>query len=448
MVASATNKVTSYDPENGNIIWESSGMTGNTIPTPVWGDGVVYVTSGFRGSALQAIKLDSKGNVKETDSILWSHDEGTPYVPSPLLHQGRLYFFQKNDNLLSCLDAKTGKVHYRQRVEGLRGVYASPIGVGEHIYLVGRRGTVVVIKSGDELEIVATNSLDEEFDASPAVVGNHLYLRGKQHLYCLAGTETAAAGQAEEAEEAPNQEDVSPAAEPAKAVAALAGKPRRQGAGRPEGQAVQQGADQHDTDQADGGDQHAANGRSERAGHLVGGDLEAHGLAHPVDTDRLDQHGPAQRVLEGPGDAGTERGGQQEPDIEPVEEGENEQAGIDQAQPAEQRREHDPPVDALGPGRQHAGQEQRRQPGKTGQGHEERRAGHDQREQTEGEKLEPAHDIDRQAGKPQASGNIIAQYDKWIVQTRAAPPAAIRLLPPLIGDSDRTARCKTVLAGA
>lgn len=186
VIASATNKVLSYDPNNGEVIWESGGMTRNVIPTPVWGDGIVYVTSGFRGSALQAIKLESKGKVLDTDAIVWSHDEGTPYVPSPLLHQGRLYFFQGNESRLTCLDAKTGEELFRERVDGLRGVYASPIGAGGHVYLVGRQGNVVVIKSSDSLEVISTNSLDEEFDASPAVVGNHLYLRGKQYLYCLA----------------------------------------------------------------------------------------------------------------------------------------------------------------------------------------------------------------------------------------------------------------------
>jgi outer membrane protein assembly factor BamB len=216
VIASATNKVAAYDPNNGDIIWESTGMTRNVIPTPVWGDGVVYVTSGFRGSALQAIKLDSKGKVQDTDSILWSHDEGTPYVPSPLLYQNRLYFFQGNDNRLSCLDAKTGKVHYsRQRVEGLRGVYASPIGAGDHIYLVGRKGNVVVIKSSDTLEVVSTNTLDEEFDASPVVIGDHLYLRGKQHLYCLAGADAPQADATPPAEEQVVAKEETKPAEPA-----------------------------------------------------------------------------------------------------------------------------------------------------------------------------------------------------------------------------------------
>ncbi|MGK0185603.1 MAG: outer membrane protein assembly factor BamB [Verrucomicrobiales bacterium] len=187
VIANASEKIASYDLKTGDLIWESTGMTRNVIPTPVAGDDIVYVTSGFRGSALQAIKLGSKGKVKDTDSIVWSHDEGTPYVPSPLLYEGRLYFFQANDARLSCLDAKSGKVHYsRETVEGLRGVYASPIGVGGKIYLVGRKGSVAVIKSSDKLEVLATNKLDDEFDAGAVVVADELFLRGKKHLYCLA----------------------------------------------------------------------------------------------------------------------------------------------------------------------------------------------------------------------------------------------------------------------
>lgn len=187
VIASATGKIISYDLKTGDILWESTGMTGNVIPTPVAADGVVYVTSGFRTAALQAIDLSARGVVDKDNGLLWTHDEGTPYVPSPLLYQGRLYFFQRNDNRLTSLDAKTGEPHYsRQTVEGLRGVYASPIAVGDHIYLVGRRGNVVVIKSSDDLEIVATNTLDDEFDAAPVVVDDALFLRGKKNLYCIA----------------------------------------------------------------------------------------------------------------------------------------------------------------------------------------------------------------------------------------------------------------------
>jgi hypothetical protein len=107
-------------------------------------------------------------------------------VPSPLLYDTRLYFFAGNDSILSCYDAKTGKALINaERVAGLQGVYASPVGANNRVYLIGRTGSSVVIKNSDKLEVLATNKLDDRFDASPAVVGSDLFLRGHQYLYCL-----------------------------------------------------------------------------------------------------------------------------------------------------------------------------------------------------------------------------------------------------------------------
>ena len=191
VIASASNKVAAYDLKTGDIVWETEeGLTRNVIPSPVSGDGLVYAMSGFRGSHLYAIEMGKTGKLSAGKGIAWSHGEGTPYVPSPLLYKKRLYFFQGNEAILSCLDAATGKpVYARERIEGIRGVYASPVGANNHIYLLGRRGNCVVIKSGDKLEVVATNTLDDRFDASPAVVGNDLYLRGHKHLYCVGKAE-------------------------------------------------------------------------------------------------------------------------------------------------------------------------------------------------------------------------------------------------------------------
>lgn len=72
-----------------------------------------------------------------------------------------------------------------ERIEGLRDIYASPVIADGKVYLVGRNGTVVVIKDSDQLEILSTNRLDEGFDASPAVVGEDIYLRGQEYLYCV-----------------------------------------------------------------------------------------------------------------------------------------------------------------------------------------------------------------------------------------------------------------------
>ena len=149
---------------------------------------MVYVTSGFRDYVLQAIRLDrAKGDITGSDAVAWTYDRDTPYVPSPLLYGDKIYFLKNRSGILSCLNAKTGEVYYtRQRLEGISGTYASPVGVGGRVYLVGRNGTSVVIRHGDRFEVLAKNVLADRFEASPAVVGDELYLRGNRYLYCIA----------------------------------------------------------------------------------------------------------------------------------------------------------------------------------------------------------------------------------------------------------------------
>ena len=186
VITSATSKIRSYDLATGKLLWECAGMTANVIPTPVAADGVVYPISGFRGSALLAIRLGGSGDLTGTDSILWRHSKNTPYVPSPLLYGGRLFFFSGNDAMLSCFEAKSGRpLIDAERISGLQGVYASPLGADGRVYLVGRNGATVVIKNSGQLEVLATNRLGEGVDASPAAVGRELFVRGRSHLYCL-----------------------------------------------------------------------------------------------------------------------------------------------------------------------------------------------------------------------------------------------------------------------
>ena len=187
VITAASSKVRSYNLLSGELIWECGPLTANVIPSPVAKDGVVYAMSGFRGSMLWAVRLGGKGDLAETDYISWKYEKQTPYVPSPLLYQNKLYFFSGNNGILSSLDAKNGKVLIdAERLEGLQGVYASPIGAAGRIYLLGRNGVALVLKDSDKLEILSTNKLDDGFESSPAAVGQELYLRGHNSLYCLA----------------------------------------------------------------------------------------------------------------------------------------------------------------------------------------------------------------------------------------------------------------------
>ena len=185
VITSATSLVRSYDLATGELIWQLSGMTANAIPTPVHADGIVYLTSGFRGNALMAVRLaDAKGDISNTPAVLWRYDRDTPYVPSPLLYGEQLYLLKSNSGVLSAFEAKTGKKLYgEQRLEGVPNVYASPIGVGGRLYIAGRDGGVAVVQHGVEFKLLALNKLDDGFDATPAAVGDELYLRGRKYLY-------------------------------------------------------------------------------------------------------------------------------------------------------------------------------------------------------------------------------------------------------------------------
>jgi outer membrane protein assembly factor BamB len=187
IVVNSGNKVRSYGLETGETIWEDGGQTQNAVPAPVADDKRVYVMSGWRGGALHAIQLGRRGDLTGTDAVAWQHNKGTPYVPSPLLYGGKLYFFSGNNAQLSILETADGAVKLdAERLDGIFGVYASPVGAADRVYLTGRNGVVWVIKNSSSLEVLSKNKLDDAFDATPAVVGNELILRGHQNLYALA----------------------------------------------------------------------------------------------------------------------------------------------------------------------------------------------------------------------------------------------------------------------
>jgi outer membrane protein assembly factor BamB len=186
VVVNGTNKVRSYDLATGNVLWQCGGQTLNAIPSALAADGVAFIMSGYRGAAAVAVTLDAEGDVTGTDKVLWKYGKGTPYVPSPLLVDGKLYFTQTNDNLFTCLDAKTGKPYFEQvRLKGVESFYASPVAAAGRIYLVDREGTTLVLKQGTKVEVLATNTLDDAIDGSPVVVGRQLFLRGHKYLYCI-----------------------------------------------------------------------------------------------------------------------------------------------------------------------------------------------------------------------------------------------------------------------
>lgn len=188
VVTNGTNRVRAYDLGTGAELWAGSAMTTNPIPSPVRVGDAAVAMAGYGKSVILSIPLAARGDLGPSPAGNWRHGAGAPYVPSPLLMNGKLYFTQANDPLYSVLDAATGKVLLdRERLPGVRSFYASPVGAAGRVYLTDRTGTTLVLKEGAGVEVLATNKLDDPTDASPAAVGRELFLRGEKFLYCIAG---------------------------------------------------------------------------------------------------------------------------------------------------------------------------------------------------------------------------------------------------------------------
>jgi len=185
-VVAATKKVRSYDPENGRLLWEAAGLGSNVIPMPVYQNGFVYVMSGYRDPRLMAIKLGKEGDLTGSDSIAWNQTRGLAYTASPVLHDNKLYVITDN-GLISTFNATTGEPYYAQaRLPQTYNFKASPVGANGKLYLATEDGNVLVVKMGDKLEVIATNTLtDQVFIATPVIAGGEIFLRGQNTLFCI-----------------------------------------------------------------------------------------------------------------------------------------------------------------------------------------------------------------------------------------------------------------------
>ncbi len=186
LVVTADTKVKVYDTNTGKMVWEIAGLGTNPIPQPVQLRDTVLVMSGYRNPRLMAVRLGRTGDLTGTDALVWESIRGTSYTASPALHDDRLYVIADN-GMMSVFNAATGAPHYVQtRLPKPYNFKASPLVVNDRVYLATEEGDVVVVKTGDQFEVLATNTLtDQSFIASPIVVGNDLYLRSRTHLFAI-----------------------------------------------------------------------------------------------------------------------------------------------------------------------------------------------------------------------------------------------------------------------
>jgi|TARA_B100000809_G_scaffold223878_1_gene233658 outer membrane protein assembly factor BamB len=173
----------SFDPRNGKLLWRANLFTSRAVNSPfIAGDLVMAITGGGgRGKQLFSVSVDQAGEVG-ADKVVWSGDRNLPYVPTPLVFGKHLYFWCDN-GVVSCLDPKTGKAVWTERVGGK--FWASPICIDGKIYNISDKGEVIVIASGTTFKVLGKSQLGEQVHGTPAVAGGRMFLRGFENLYCL-----------------------------------------------------------------------------------------------------------------------------------------------------------------------------------------------------------------------------------------------------------------------
>ena len=187
LIASGAESTVSYDPATGKELWHSDGVVSHAIPSAVAGHGMVFVSGGSSGQPKLAIgiRLGGSGNLTGTPFVVWKHNKGTAYVPSPILYGDYLYLMT-DGGIITCLDAKTGQVKYEGgRVPVPATFTSSPVAFEDKVMVTSEDGDTFVIRAGPVFEVIRVNSIGEPIYASIAIGAGKLFIRGEKHLYCI-----------------------------------------------------------------------------------------------------------------------------------------------------------------------------------------------------------------------------------------------------------------------
>ncbi|MEM9412872.1 MAG: PQQ-binding-like beta-propeller repeat protein [Planctomycetota bacterium] len=163
LIIAGTERIRGYDLETGQIIWQCGGMSNNIVATPVHSNGLVFFGSSYEIRRMLAIRLEgASGDITSSDHVVWSKNARTPYVPSPLLVDGHLYFLRHYQGIMTRLEATTGDEPSGPfRIGRMNEIYASPVSANGNIYITDRSGYTAVITTGEEPDNISFNRLNE-----------------------------------------------------------------------------------------------------------------------------------------------------------------------------------------------------------------------------------------------------------------------------------------------
>ena len=180
VIVNSTERLDAYDAKTGAFLWHVGETSRFAVPTPVFHDGIVYASRGYRSGPYMAIRPGGRGDV--SSRIVWSVATGAPYVSS-LLHYDGVIYMANDVGVLTAVDAKTGTRIWQERVDGVFS--ASPVAGGGHIYFVSESGETVVVKAGRQPQVVARNAIGERAVASPAISGGRIFIRTDRHVFAI-----------------------------------------------------------------------------------------------------------------------------------------------------------------------------------------------------------------------------------------------------------------------
>lgn len=190
LVTIGSNKIRSYHPADGSLLWELQGTSGLVSITPMAQDGLLYAGAGYHYGPLYAIKPGASGDISlksgETGNpwVAWYQRRGSSIHPCYLVSKGRLYVCY-DSGLFASYDAKTGaEIIPKQRLETQGGrFYASPWAYHGRLFMLNENGDTWVLEEGDEFKLLRKNSLGDVAWATPAIAGGSLFIRTYRTLY-------------------------------------------------------------------------------------------------------------------------------------------------------------------------------------------------------------------------------------------------------------------------
>jgi outer membrane protein assembly factor BamB len=180
-----------YDLATGRELWRLSGGGDIPVPTPILGAGMIFLTNAHGAlSPIYAVRPGARGDISlaegqsANDHIAWSYPRGGAYLQTPLIYGEHLYVCRDN-GVLSCFEARTGRRLYQERLGNGGGFSASAVAADGRIYYTGETGEVYVVAAGPDFQVLATNSLGEICMATPALSEGAMYFRGQDHLIAI-----------------------------------------------------------------------------------------------------------------------------------------------------------------------------------------------------------------------------------------------------------------------